>query len=166
MSMMTESFAPWMRDLNRLFTPDAAPATFIPPGDLIITDEGVTVYMDVPGVPRENLEIELENDMVTIRGERPFPYPQDDRAVRRIERRFGRFERSMRVPSGCQIEDIQASLSDGVLTVSIPRPAEQRPRRVEIQTGARTPADVDGSATETTPAEGTATETTPAESAS
>ena len=61
--------------------------------------DGVTVYMDVPALRAENLDIELENDVLTIRGERPFPYAREDGKgpVRRIERGFGRFERTLRV---------------------------------------------------------------------
>jgi HSP20 family protein len=107
---------------------------FVPPADLLVDDDGVTVHMDVPGLHKENLEIELENDVITVRGERPFPYPREDGQgpVRRIERGFGRFERSLRVPRGLDPEAIQASLSDGVLTLRVPKPDTMRPRRIEI----------------------------------
>ena len=102
---------------------------FIPPADLLIDDDGVTVYMDVPGLRSDNLEIELENDQLTVRGERPFPYPREDGKgpVRSIERGFGRFERSIRVPRGLDPEAINAALSDGVLTLRIPKPETMRP---------------------------------------
>jgi HSP20 family molecular chaperone IbpA len=75
---------------------------FIPPADLLIDDDGVTVYMDVPGLRSEHLEIELENYTLTVRGDRPFPHPHENGGgpVRSIERGFGRFERSIRVPRG------------------------------------------------------------------
>jgi HSP20 family protein len=100
----------------------------------------VTVYMDVPALRAENLDIELENDVLTIRGERPFPYSREDGKgpVRRIERGFGRFERTLRVPPGLDPDTVQASLADGVLTLRIPKPETQRPRRIEIH------ADADG----------------------
>jgi HSP20 family protein len=115
-----------------------AAGAFIPPADLLIDDDGVTVYMDVPGLRSENLEIELENDMLTVRGERPFPYAHENGGgpVRSIERGFGRFERSIRVPRGLDPDAIDASLSDGVLTLRIPKPETMQPRRIEIKTSA------------------------------
>jgi hypothetical protein len=71
MTMLTEPHAPWLRDLNRLFTGEGAVISFIPPADVLVAADGVTVYMDVPGLRVGNLEIELDNDVLTVRGERP-----------------------------------------------------------------------------------------------
>jgi HSP20 family protein len=132
---MVEPFAPWLREFNQILHNQGTVSAFIPPADLLIDDDGVTVYMDVPGLRAENLEIELENDTLTIRGERPFPYPHEDGGgpVRRIERGFGRFERTLRVPAGLNPESVQADLHDGVLTLRIPKPETLRPRRIEIK---------------------------------
>jgi HSP20 family protein len=110
----------------------------MPPADVLVTDDDVTVYMDVPGVGADKLEIELENDMLSVRGERPYPYETSDgdRVWRRIERSFGRFEREIRVPRGLDPEAIEASLVDGVLTLRIPKPEPLKPRRIEIKQGA------------------------------
>ena len=132
---LVEPFAPWLRDLNQVLHNQGSTNAFIPPADLLVDDDGVTVYMDVPGLHTDNLEIELENDVLTVRGERPFPYPREDGQgpVRRIERGFGRFERSLHVPRGLDPDAIQASLSDGVLTLRIPKPETMRPKRIEIK---------------------------------
>ena len=107
---LVEPVAPWLRDLSQVLHNQAAANAFIPPADLLVDDDGVTVYMDVPGLRTENLELELENDVLTVRGERPFPYPHEDGQgpVRRIERGFGRFERTLRVPRGLDPDAIQA----------------------------------------------------------
>jgi HSP20 family protein len=134
MTTVIEPFAPWLRDLNRFFGSEGAPSTFVPPADVLIDDEGVDVYMDVPGMSAERLEVELENDMLTVRGERPYPYGTDgDRTTRRIERTFGRFERTLRVPRGLDPEAIEASLTDGVLRLRIPKPEQLRPRRIQVK---------------------------------
>lgn len=132
---MVEPFAPWLREFNQILHNQGTVSAFIPPADLLIDDDGVTVYMDVPGLHVDNLEIELENDTLTIRGERPFPYSHEDGGgpVRRIERGFGRFERTLRVPAGLDPESVQADLHDGVLTLRIPKPETLRPRRIEIK---------------------------------
>lgn len=133
---LVEPLAPWLRGLGQVLHNQGAAGAFIPPADLLIDDEGVTVYMDVPGLRPDQLEIELENDMLTVRGDRPFPYPHENGGgpVRSIERGFGRFERSIRVPRGLDPDAIEASLSDGVLTLRIPKPETMRPRRIEITT--------------------------------
>ncbi len=100
-----------------------------------VDDEGVTVHMDVPGLHADDLEVELERDVLTVHGARPFPYEPDNgdkTSWRRIERPFGRFDRSLRVPPGLDPNAIAATLSDGVLTLRIPKPEELEPRRVEI----------------------------------
>jgi HSP20 family protein len=141
MTMITEPSAPWLRDLNRLFTAEGAVAGFVPPADVIVHDDGVAVYMDVPGLSAESLEIEIENDMLTVRGERRPPAEVEDgeRTVRRIERRFGRFERSLRVPRGLDPDAIDASMADGVLALHIPKPETAKPHRVQIKAGTSQP---------------------------
>jgi len=136
MTTLMEPVAPWLRDLNRLFTSEGN--AFVPPADVLVTDDGVTVYMDVPGLSADDLEIELENDVLTVRGARRPPFSTerdgngDGNVRRRIERGFGRFERSLRVPRGLDPEAIEASLHDGVLTLRIPKPEELKPRRIQV----------------------------------
>jgi HSP20 family protein len=136
---LMEPLSPWLRDLNRLLNTDGGIPAFIPPADVLVDNEGVTVHMDVPGLTVGDIEIELENDVLTIRGERKFPYGQDgDRQVRRIERGFGRFERTLAVPNGLEAERINASLTDGVLTLSVPKPEQLKPHKVEIKGSSET----------------------------
>ena len=132
---LVDPFAPWLRGLGQVMHNQGNAGAFIPPADLLIDDDGVSVYMDVPGLHPDNLEIELDNDTLTVRGERPFPYPHENGGgpVRSIERGFGRFERSIRVPRGLDPDAIEASLSDGVLTLRIPKPETMRPHRIEIK---------------------------------
>jgi HSP20 family protein len=137
MTMVMEPVAPWMRDLSRYLGGSGSVSGFVPPADVLVTEEDVTVYMDVPGVSREDLDIELENDVLTVRGERPFPYEREDggRTWQRIERGFGKFERDLRVPKGLDVEAVEASLANGVLTLRIPKPEPLKPHRIEIKAG-------------------------------
>jgi HSP20 family protein len=136
-TMLVEPFAPWLRDLTQALQGQGAPAPFVPPADVLVDDQAVSVYMDVPGLRSQDLEIELENDVLTVRGERRYPYSREDDggAIQRIERRFGRFERSLRVPTGLDPETIEAALTDGELRLRIPLPETRRPRRIEIKAG-------------------------------
>jgi HSP20 family protein len=125
----------FLRDLSQLMGGRRV-GQFNTPADVLVDQDGVTVYMDVPGMSPDTLEIELENDVLSIRGERPFPYEdRGDAVIRRIERGFGRFERSLRVPPGLEPDAIQAKLSDGVLELRIPRPESMKPHRIPIQAG-------------------------------
>jgi HSP20 family protein len=150
MTMVMEPLAPWLRDLNRYFSSGGGGAGtgFFPLADVLVTDEDVTIHMDMPGVSRDNLEVELENDVLTVRGERPFPYSTEDgdRVSQRIERGFGRFERVLRVPKGLDPGAIDASLVDGVLTLRIPKPEPLKPHRIEIGGGEGQQRTLEGSA--------------------
>ncbi|MDX6692245.1 MAG: hypothetical protein QOG15_3702 [Solirubrobacteraceae bacterium] len=151
MATMVQPYAPWMQDLTRFLTQDSAVGAFIPPADVLIDDEGVSVWMDVPGLRSEDLDIELEHEVLTIRGQRPYPYDNDRCKAMRIERRFGRFERTLRVPRGLDADAIEASLAEGVLHMRVPQPAENQPHKIEIKAG---DADtIDATATDAAPAD-------------
>ncbi len=143
MTMLMERFAPLFelqRDFNRLLAPGST--AFIPAADVLAVEEEVLVHMDVPGLSAENLEIELENDVLTVRGERVFPYDGETGdadggyAWQLIERSFGKFERVVRVPTGLDPDAIAATVADGVLTLRIPKPETLKPRRIQIGAGA------------------------------
>lgn len=133
MTALVEPFTPWLRDSNRFVDSETQVTRFVPPADVLVTDDGATVHMDVPGIERDALEIELENDMLTVRGERPYPYGDNAGAVRRVERGFGRFERTLRVSRDLDPNAIEASMSNGVLTLRLPKPESLKPRRIEIR---------------------------------
>jgi HSP20 family protein len=135
MATMLQPFAPWMRDLSRFMNTPGAASAFLPPADVIVSDEAVMVYMDVPGIKADDLDIELENDMLTVRGERRPPWENLDDCLARIERSFGAFERTLRVTSGLDPDAIEAEMSDGVLTLRLPKPAQPKPRRIDVRPG-------------------------------
>ena len=137
MTMLLQPLSPLFelqRDLQRLAGPTGASTAFVPPADVLVTEDDVTVHMDVPGLSAESLEIEVDNDVLTVRGERAFPYRAGDggRVWQRVERGFGRFERSPRVPRGLDADAIEATVADGVLTMRLPKPEALKPRRIQI----------------------------------
>jgi HSP20 family protein len=78
-----------------------------------------------------------EHDTLTVRGERPYPYASNDGAtVHRIERGFGRFERALRVPAGLDPDAVQASMTDAVLALHIPKPGALKPHKIEVKAAA------------------------------
>jgi HSP20 family protein len=166
MATMLQPIAPWMRDLSRFMNTPGAASAFLPPADVIVGENGVTVYMDVPGIPAGELDIELENDMLTVRGERRPPWENLDGCTARIERSFGAFERTLRVTDGLDPDAIQAAMSDGVLTLQLPKPAEAQPRRIQIRQGAGAPGQAQGGTAESAGAGGEMPEGAPGEAAS
>ena len=135
MATMVEPFAPWMRDLSRFLGTPGGGSAFLPPADVLVREDGVMVYMDVPGLHADDLELELEQDMLTVRGERRPPWESLEGISARIERSFGRFERTLRVTHGLDPDAIEASLDAGVLQLRLPKPQEHQPRKIEIKPG-------------------------------
>jgi HSP20 family protein len=122
--------------------------SFLPPADVTVTDDQVTVVMDVPGFKPSELDVELLGDTLKVRGERAFPYTGDGgRRWQRLERGFGTFERVLTVPEGLDPDAIVASLSDGVLSLVIPMPEARKPRKISIGT-ADGPREIEASAAE------------------
>jgi HSP20 family protein len=157
MTMLFEPFAPLFelsRAVDRRLANGFAVPAFVPAADVVVTDDDVTVLMDVPGLTVDDLTIELQDDLLTVRGERALPAwaqgenGQSRAAWQRVERGLGTFERVLRVPRGLDPEQIAASMADGVLTLRIPKPEARKPRRIEIAVGAGGQATIEGSASE------------------
>ncbi|HEX2409784.1 MAG TPA: Hsp20/alpha crystallin family protein [Solirubrobacteraceae bacterium] len=136
MTALVEPATLWLRDINRFVDRETRVDSFVPPADVLVDDDGVTVHMDVPGVPRDRLDVEFVNDIVTVRGERQYPYGDDD-SGKRAERGFGAFERTLRVTDDLDPNRIDATLQDGVLTLRLPKSEARKPSRIEVQAGER-----------------------------
>ena len=120
---------------------------WIPAMDLAETEESYVLRADLPGVTEDDVKIELEENVLTISGERRSEREDRFDGVRRVERAHGSFSRSLTLPSGVDAEKIAASFANGVLEVTVPKPAARKPHRVLI--GTRT---VEGSTPDAVPA--------------
>jgi HSP20 family protein len=112
------------------------PARVVPRMDVTETESEFRLEIDVPGVAREHLELALDGDTLTVRGRREPARRADDRPVTShlSERALGGFERSIRLPFAAQMEQCQATLRDGVLTITLAKAdAQRRARRIEIR---------------------------------
>ncbi len=112
---------------------------WIPPMDLVEDDEHFVVRADLPGVEEKDVSVELEDNVLTIAGERPSAAKQREEGYYRIERPSGTFSRSLTLPEGIDPEGINASFTNGVLEVRIPKPEERKPRKVAINVGDNAP---------------------------
>jgi HSP20 family protein len=118
---------------------------WVPAMDLVETEESLVLRADLPGLSRDDVEIEIKDGVLTVAGERKAEHEEKAEGYYRVERAFGRFSRSLTLPDGIDAESVAAEFADGVLEVRIPKPEQRKPHRVAI--GGES---VDGSATETT----------------
>ncbi len=126
---------------------------WIPAMDLLEEEGEFVLRADLPGVSEDEVSVELEENVLTISGERRSEHQESKHGNVRIERASGRFARSLTLPEGVDPESIRASFDKGVLEVRIPKPEERRPRRVAINVGGA-PAVVEGSSSSTSESTG------------
>ncbi|TMB17621.1 MAG: Hsp20/alpha crystallin family protein [Deltaproteobacteria bacterium] len=120
------------RMLDAAFGP-AGPSRLFPPVNVFDAGEAYVVKAELPGVTPDQIGIEVEDDTLTLRGERPFAEPSREAAYHRRERGSGQFRRVVRIPGRLESNEAKAEYRDGVLTVRLPKAKEARPRRVQIQ---------------------------------
>jgi len=131
---------PWRRirrlqdEMNRVFADyDRPRAATFPPVNIWSDQNGLVVTAELPGMEPNDLEISALNDTLTIRGERPAPAAEEGHTWHRRERRFGRFQRTLQLPFGIDPDSVDASFRDGVLRISLARPEEEKPRKIEVK---------------------------------
>jgi HSP20 family protein len=110
---------------------------WVPTLDIWEADDEIVYAFDLPGVDQEKVSVEVENDLLTVSAERERTDDVKQDGFRRYERRFGTFSRTAGLPQGVSEEDIKASFKDGVLEVRVPKPAQSKPRRIQIGEGAQ-----------------------------
>jgi HSP20 family protein len=132
---------PTNRLINSFFdtpTVQSAPSArrFVPATDLVETETHYVLRADLPGVSEDDISIELDHNVLTVRGERHSQHESNENGYRRLERTSGSFRRSVRLPQGVDADAISATFDRGVLEVSVPKPEQAQPKRVEISIGA------------------------------
>lgn len=114
---------------------DAEPSTmgsFVPPVDIYEDSQALTLRLEIPGVRTEDTDVLLENQILTVKGERKLDGGLKQENFHRIERRFGSFARTFTLPQTVDTESLTASYDAGVLTVSVAKKTEARARQVKI----------------------------------
>jgi HSP20 family protein len=145
-------------EMNRLFntffdTPTAGPGNgglprrWIPAVDLIETEGEFVLKADLPGLSENDVKIELEDDVLSISGERKAEQHERKDGYARFERSSGSFRRSLTLPEGVDAAAVKASFAHGVLEVRIPKPEERKPRKVAISVGGAESRTIDGTET-------------------
>jgi HSP20 family protein len=108
---------------------------FVPAVDVYEDVQKVVLKLEVPGVKQEDLDIRLVNQTLTVKGERKFEKEEKEENFRRIERSYGSFVRSFTVPQTVDTESVGANYENGVLTITLNKKAEAKPKQVKISAG-------------------------------
>lgn len=138
-----DPFSEFHRELNRLFEEFARPAPaslagmamqeFIPRLNVSDDKDNITVSVELPGIAPDQVEVMIEDDLLTIRGEKS--QESEDKNLHRVERSWGRFERTIQLPAEVKSDAAEASFNNGVLTIKLPKVPElqQQAKRIPIQ---------------------------------
>ena len=134
------------REIDRLFEDftrglDATgqtQANLVPSIDVAKTDKEIVITAEMPGLERKDVEISLENDMLTIRGEKKVERENKDKdkSYHLIERNYGVFYRVLQLPPGVDPSKVQATMANGVLKVTLPKPARSETKKIEVKEAA------------------------------
>ena len=111
----------------------ATASSFAPAVDIRSNQDDILMTLDVPGLKQSDLELSVENGVLTVRGERKYNGGTEEQAW--LGRRYGAFSKSFTLPDFADSERISADLSDGVLTIRVPRLERAKPRKVSISVG-------------------------------
>jgi HSP20 family protein len=133
--------------MNRLFedtfsrarADESSLAAWVPPVDIYETESELVLKADLPGIQEKDLDIRVENNMLTIRGERKFDQTVKEDNYLRVERAYGTFSRSFSLPNTVNPDAIRAEYRNGVLEVRMPKREESKPKqiRVTVASGAK-----------------------------
>ena len=121
----------FLEPFTRTADEDLVSGSWMPPVDVAETQEKIIVRAEVPGMKQEEIQIEFENGLLTIRGERKL-IKEEGVTFHRVERTFGNFSRSFTLPRTVDPERITASYREGVLEIEVPKKEEAKPRQIRI----------------------------------
>jgi HSP20 family protein len=123
----------WMGQMGGADGPgNGQSSAWLPVVDAWETEDELVLSFDLPGVSEEQIAVELDDGVLTVSGERARTSEHSKERFYRFERRFGTFSRSVTLPAGVQEDAIQARYENGVLEIRVPKPEEQKPKRIEI----------------------------------
>jgi HSP20 family protein len=135
------SFAKTINDLSRAFNAGLprfgddglVSGNWSPTVDVYEDQNGTILEADLPGVKPGEFELAIENNVLTLKGERKFEKKVEEGNYHRVERSYGSFTRSFTLPSTVDVNNVAADFKDGVLKVTLPRKEETKPRQIQVQ---------------------------------
>src|SRR6202050_2032281 len=108
---------------------------FAPPVDVYEDDHNVTLKLEVPGIDEKDIDVRIENNTLTVHGERKFEKEEKEENFRRVERQYGSFTRTFTVPNTVDQESVRANVIKGVLKIKLAKKAEAKPKQIKVNVG-------------------------------
>ena len=124
----------WLQDASR-GNDELISGTFVPATDVYEDEHSFVLKFEVPGMEEKDLDLRLENNTLTVRGERKFETEEKEENFHRIERRYGSFARSFTLPNTVDTENVDARYENGILTVKLAKRAEAKPKQIKVSVG-------------------------------
>lgn len=139
-------FATLQDRMNRLFRDSYGPegreealttSTFAPPVDVYEDEHNIALKIEVPGIDEKDIDIRIENNTLTVHGERKFEKEEKEENFRRVERTYGSFIRSFTLPNTVDAENVTADYDKGVLKIKLAKKAEAKPKQIKVNVGSQ-----------------------------
>jgi len=108
---------------------------FAPPVDVYEDEHNITLKIEVPGIDEKDIDVRVENNTLTVHGERKFEKEEKEENYRRVERQYGSFTRTFTLPTTVDSENIQANYDKGVLKIQLAKKAEAKPKQIKVNVG-------------------------------
>src|SRR5215470_9725794 len=112
-----------------------ATAGFAPAVDVYEDEHKITLKIEVPGIDEKDIDVRVDNNTLTVHGERKFEKEEKEENYRRIERQYGSFTRSFTLPQTVDAENVSANYEKGVLKITLPKKAEAKPKQIKVNVG-------------------------------
>jgi len=112
-------------------------STFAPPVDVYEDEHSVTLKIEVPGIDEKDIDVRVENNTLTVHGERNFEKEEKEENFRRVERQYGSFTRSFTLPNTVDTDSIQANYDKGILKIQLAMKAEAKPKQIKVNVGSQ-----------------------------
>src|SRR6266496_5062929 len=144
-----------MNRRNRLFRESYSPeapeealttTSFAPPVDIYEDEHNITLKLEVPGIDEKDIDVRIENNTLTVHGERKFEKEEKEENYRRVERQYGSFTRTFSLPNTVDQESVQADYDKGVLKIKLAKKAEAKPKQIRVNVGSQKTLESKGKA--------------------
>ena len=112
--------------------------SFVPPVDVYEDEQNLILKLEIPGLNDEDVNVSVENNTLTVQGERKFEKEEKEENFHRIERRYGSFVRTFKLPNTVDAEKVEASYDKGILKITLAKRAEAKPRQIKVGIGQKT----------------------------
>jgi HSP20 family protein len=141
----SQPFATLQREIDRLFDDftrgfpafgSLGTQSLAPSIDVIETDKDIEITAELPGLEEKDVQINVADNVLTIKGEKKAEKEEKDKNYRLVERSYGSFARSLELPAGVNPDEIKASIAKGVLTVTVPKPAPAQTKTIQVKAAA------------------------------